>query len=47
MSFLCHTFCSALNIFYYFQKKAALKAAGQDLADSANLLDEGDEDLLF
>ncbi|KAG6442437.1 hypothetical protein O3G_MSEX002347 [Manduca sexta] len=28
-------------------KKAALRAAGQDLRDSANLLDEGDEDLLF
>lgn len=30
-----------------FQLKAQMIANGQDTGDAANLLDEGDEDLLF
>lgn len=35
------------EFFFYLQRKQAMIQAGKDLRDSANLLDEGDEDLLF
>jgi hypothetical protein len=31
----------------FFQKKAALKAAGLDVRDASNLLDDTENDILF
>lgn len=35
------------KLFFLIQAKTKLLGAGQDVGDIANLLDEGDEDLLF